>query len=219
MSSNGIKLVCFDVGGVLVRHCRSWQEGCAAAGLPVRAGTDSPQASAVRRGITARFMAGRLGEAEFYGEMAAATGGLYSAEEIWRLHEAWLQEEYAGVAEVVTRLVEAGRVATGVLSNTNAPHWGRICGDGPECAARYPSVAALGNRHASHLMGMAKPDPEIFRAFERRVGVSGSEILYLEDLPENQAAAKAAGWRVCAIDHTIETAPQLEAVFKEHGLV
>ena len=31
-----ISLVCFDLGGVVVRICRSWAEGCAEAGLDVR---------------------------------------------------------------------------------------------------------------------------------------------------------------------------------------
>ena len=31
-----IKLVCFDLGGVVVRICQSWAEGCARAGVECR---------------------------------------------------------------------------------------------------------------------------------------------------------------------------------------
>ncbi len=31
-----IQLVCFDVGGVVVRICHTWAEGCAAAGITPR---------------------------------------------------------------------------------------------------------------------------------------------------------------------------------------
>ncbi len=36
MLEKRIRLVCFDLGGVVIRICRTWAEGCAAAGLEVR---------------------------------------------------------------------------------------------------------------------------------------------------------------------------------------
>ena len=38
-----VRIVCFDWGGVILRHCRSWQEGCAAAGLPVHPEVLTPE--------------------------------------------------------------------------------------------------------------------------------------------------------------------------------
>lgn len=216
--SQKIRLVCFDVGGVLVRHCRTWQEGCAAAGLPVRASSDSPEASAARRAIAAKFVTGKIEPQEFYEEMSRASGGLYTPEEIDLIHAAWLGEEYEGVAEVVRRLVERARVRTGVLSNTNRAHWDRQCG-GLECAERYPSIALLENRHASHLLGLAKPDAAIFAEFEKRVGVRGEEILFLDDLAENAATARRLGWNVCEIDYTRGTARQIEQALSSQGFI
>jgi len=36
VTTSGIRMVCFDLGGVLIKHCRTWREGCAAAGLRLR---------------------------------------------------------------------------------------------------------------------------------------------------------------------------------------
>lgn len=207
-------MVCFDLGGVLVRHCRTWREGCAAAGLDVREGVDSERMTELRKGHSLRLMCGAMGAEEFYQRMAETTGGLYTPREIERLHHCWLGREYEGVTEVVRRLVGAGRVETGVLSNTNAQHWERL-----SSAAEYPSVSLLSRRHASHLLGLVKPMPEIYARFEELTGFRGPEILFLEDLPENQAAARARGWRVGAIDWARETAGQIEGVLEGAGVL
>jgi glucose-1-phosphatase len=209
-----IELVCFDLGGVLVRHCRTWREGCAAAGLAYRPETDTPELMAKRKPLAAALTAGKIEPGAFYERIAETCLGLYTAEEIRRIHGAWLGSEYAGVRPVVERLVRAGRVKTGVLSNTNGPHWERLERD-PELA----TARLLSNRHASHVMGYAKPQAEIYAAFERVVDVPGERILFLEDLPENAAAARARGWHVALIDWTKETAPQIEAVLAGRELL
>ena len=35
-------IVCFDIGGVLVRICRTWEEGCIAADVPLRPFEEKP---------------------------------------------------------------------------------------------------------------------------------------------------------------------------------
>jgi 2-haloacid dehalogenase len=150
--------------------------------------------------------------------MSSALDGLYSAAEIERIHHAWLGPEYEGVGAVIQRLVDAGRAETGVLSNTTHPHWVRQVGENGK-PPEFPTAALLRHRHASHLLGLMKPAPEIFHEFERRSGFCGTEILYLEDLPENAAAAAERGWRVELIDHMRETAGQIESILLGHGLI
>jgi putative hydrolase of the HAD superfamily len=212
------RLICFDIGGVLVRHCRTWQEGCAAAGLPVRSGSDHPEQSQRRKQLAQLLTTGRLTDQDFYDQVAATTNGLYSPGDVARIHHAWLGPEYTGVGPVITELVQAGRIQTGVLSNTNAPHWARL-DPSPGRPAQYPTASLLSNRHASHLLGLAKPMPEIYAEFERRTGVAGHEILFLEDLPENAAPAAARGWHIELIDYTRETAPQIRAVLERFDLI
>jgi FMN phosphatase YigB (HAD superfamily) len=215
---SSIKMVCFDVGGVLVKHHRSWDSGCAAAGLPVRDGAMSPDMAAHRREVTAAYTTGRIDDGRFYGEMSRLMKGLYTPEEVRRVHHQWLGPEYDGVAAVIHRLISISTIDTGVLSNTNSSHWARMTRTEGR-ATEFPTPAMLRHRHASHLLGFAKPDPRAFREFERRTDYRGAEILYFEDLPENAEVARAQGWIVELIDHTGDTASQLEAALAKHRIL
>jgi len=218
MANNSIRIVCFDVGGVLVKHHRTWEAGCAAVGLPVRPGSIGPEMTAQRGGVTAAYPTGRIDETRFYADLSRLMGGLYTPDEIRKVHHHWLGPEYDGVAAVVHRLISVNTIDTGVLSNTNSAHWSRMTRTEGK-PAEFPSPAMLRHRHASHLLGFAKPDPRAFREFERRTDYRGSEILYFEDLPENAEVAKSHGWNVELIDHTGDTALQIEAALGKYGIL
>ncbi len=64
----------------------------------------------------------------------------------------------------------------------------------------YPAFRALLHRGASHLYGLVKPWPEIYRRFTRELGASPGEILFFDDREENVIAARAEGWRAERID-------------------
>ncbi|MDX2130952.1 MAG: HAD-IA family hydrolase [Planctomycetota bacterium] len=215
-----VGMVCFDLGGVIVKHHRAWRDACAAVGLELRPGIEDPALVARRRELTALYHVGRLGCDEFFSALADATNALYTRDEVRRLHDAWIYAEYEGIADVLHDLVRADRARTGVLSNTNASHWARV-GPAPAGAALpyFPAAAVLGHRHASHLLGLAKPDPAIYRAFERETGARGPEILFFDDLPENVAAAAALGWRTVLVDHLGDTASQVRLALRRHDLL
>ena len=71
--------------------------------------------------------------------------------------------------------------------------------------ARVPAIHA----HASHLLGVAKPDPRIFTAFGNATGFPPSSILFFDDRKENVLGAGRAGWHARQIDHAGDTASQL----------
>jgi FMN phosphatase YigB (HAD superfamily) len=241
MEHGRIRLVCFDVGGVLVRHCRNWAEGCRAAGLPLHAVAESPDMLTRRRELSHLHTTGKIGGAEFCRRVSTLLGGVYSAEQVGRVHRAWLGREYAGVFDLVERLVKSGRVETAALSNTNDDHWARfdpgtdrmpVQGDrhatrgSPDTrnGREFPSVGLLRHRFASHVLGFAKPDPRIYEAFERAMRAAGfdgspSSILFLDDLPDNVGAARARGWVAEGIDHTRETASQIEGVLRRYDVL
>jgi glucose-1-phosphatase len=216
-SAPPVRLVCFDIGGVLVQHCRSWVEGCEAAGLPVRHGEDCTQLVQRRRHLSHLLTCGEIREPEFFRFMSEATSGLYTADEIERIHHHWLGAEYEGIASVIQELQSTGRVDTGILSNTNTTHWERLLSDGP--GSEYTAPRLPRHKHASHVMGMAKPSPDIYREFAARAGYRGREILFFEDLPDNVEAAQMAGWQTVLIDHTGDTAAQVAAALCAHGLL
>jgi glucose-1-phosphatase len=204
-----IRLVCFDWGGVILRICRSWAEGCVRAGVPLREGVETPALKEQRRRASDDYQAGRIDGETFFQRLAAATGGLYTPDEVRLVHDAWMIEEYPGVAGLIDRLLAVRGVETALLSNTNQAHWARhIAEEGRE--ADFPTVARLHHRHASHLLGLIKPDIAIYRALEQRTGVPGSRILFFDDLLDNIEAARRAGWHAEQIDHTGDTAAQIE---------
>lgn len=204
-----VRIVCFDWGGVILRHCRSWQEGCAAAGLPVHPEVLTPDHTQRRRALTQAFQRGHLSPTDFFDQLAAINNGQYTREELVRIHDAWLLDEYPGVHQVLEALVQVPTIETALLSNTNHDHWVRhLPGPGGK-APDYPAAALLKHRHASHLLGLAKPDAAIYQEFERLVGARGGEVLFFDDLKENIDAAAALGWQCVHIDHTTDTAAQI----------
>ncbi len=78
----------------------------------------------------------------------------------------------------------------GILSNTCHAHWDWIA------RQRYPVMAGPFDAAVlSFRVGAMKPDVAIYDVAERVTGVAPDEILFLDDRPENVAAAMRRGWR------------------------
>ncbi len=199
-----VRTVCFDLGGVVIRVCRSWEQVCERAGVPFRPEMFEPERMAALRRTDERHQLGRISGPEFHRAFSEALGGVYSAEEAERIHDAWLLGEYAGILDVIKELHVQG-FETGCLSNTNARHWEMMTADRiaypgetpPSGNGRvhFPAFHALRHRVASHELGLAKPDPAIYRAFEHAARVRPEQILFFDDLEANIGGALACGWR------------------------
>jgi glucose-1-phosphatase len=219
-NGNRIRLVCFDLGGVLVRICHGWREACAAAGLDVRsrAGLDI---DGVWRPVAHEHEIGRLTKTGWAETLSTALAGLYTTDELCRIHDAYIASEYDAVSGIVDRIHRSG-IATACLSNTNDDHWSRMLRrGGPAGAASpdFPAVRRLRQRFASHLLGMAKPDEAIYRTVQSATGRRGEEILFFDDTAANVAAARRLEWNAEIIDPRIETAPQIAAHLERHAVV
>lgn len=216
------RVVCFDLGGVLVRICRSWAEACARATLAERnpewfAGNVWKQ---LRRTVGDRYQCGLIDCDSYHAELAQQNGGAYTALELRRIHDAWTLEEYPGALELVQALNALPSVSTACLSNTNHGHWVRLANlDG---RSEYPSVLALRHRLASHLLGCAKPDPRIyelaFSTFAEGGRLQPSDVVFFDDLAENVSAARAAGWSAFLVDPSGDTAAQMRRALAGAGI-
>lgn len=84
-------------------------------------------------------------------------------------------------------LQQAG-LPTGILSNL---------GDAMEAGlfARLPWLRGFSHHTFSHRLGIAKPDPAIYRHAAAGLGVAPAAILFIDDRAENIAAARAEGMR------------------------
>lgn len=225
--SDSQPLVIFDAGGVLVRICRTWEEGARRAGIEAPPDVMADAARARRRELSLLYQAGRLPEDEYFARMAEAVGGEASAggsagactpDIIERVHDAWLVEEYPGVRALVHDLRAAG-LPTALLSNTNARHWAVMA----EAEGPFAAVGTLDRWFLSHELGACKPEEAIYAAVEEAVaadvGAAPDRIIFFDDLEENVAAARARGWRAVQVDHTGDTAAQMRRALGDLGVL
>jgi FMN phosphatase YigB (HAD superfamily) len=213
------RIVCFDLGGVLVRTCNTWTEACRAAGLPCQEGPSDPEFEEKLRAVTALLDLGRISIDVWVHDVSLALEGAYSPREVRLAHDAISQEEHAGALALVEALHDS-RVETACLSNTNHSHWARLVNhDGvrPVAAApEYPGVARLKQHFASHILGLAKPDAAIYAEFERRTGLHGHDILFFDDRVENVEGARRRDWRAHRIEPHRDPIAQVREFLRDH---
>ncbi len=207
-----VRVVCFDWGGVILRICRSWKEGCEAAGLPVRGKSDTKKCAEARHRLSVRYQTGQMSDAAYFKAVAEASDGKYEPDEIEKIHHAWLIEDFKGAEELILEINELPKVSTALLSNTNNLHWVRR-------ETEFVCASKIEHQWASHLFGLAKPDEKIYQAFERRVSATGGQILFFDDLEENVKMAQSLGWAAEVIDSTKNPVTQMKKHLKKHGVL
>lgn len=212
-------IIVFDLGGVVVRICRSWKEACQVTGIPFHELTATPENIAQRKAVVKRHEVGLITDEEYFVQIAATTLGLYTPEQVRTIHDRWITGEYAGVATLVDDLHTLG-LDTGILSNTNNHHWRQMTAphNGETGPSKFPTVQRPRHAHASHLLKLAKPDAAIFEAFAAASGYRPHQIVFFDDLHDNVAAAQAAGWDAVQIDHTGDTASQMRLHLRLRGI-
>jgi putative hydrolase of the HAD superfamily len=200
------RLICFDIGGVLVRISQTWQEAAKFAGVKVTL-TDTPPLFLADAEPMNRHQAGRIDYATYLDEMARLMG--CPSEHAEKAHLSILQHEYPGIPEFVAEVRENG-FRTACLSNTNAPHWEDLMN-----AEKFPTVANLEFPCASHLFQLGKPDPAIYRRFEVETGFRPDQIIFFDDNRQNVDAANQVGWLSFRIDPYGDTVAQMREALKD----
>ncbi len=218
MAEPAVEVVCFDLGGVVLRIARSWAEGCVAAGVELRAegpNTGGTRAEKLREVVDA-YQRGAIACEAYYAEIAERLAGGYTPAEVRRVHEAWVFGEYPGMAALIAGLGAVDGLRTACLSNTNHAHWTPLAG--PDTACASPAIGALDVHLVSHELGAVKPDEAIYTIAERRLGVPPEAILFFDDLAENVAAARIRGWQAKVIDPAGDPAAQIRAHLEAAGV-
>ncbi len=212
-------LVVFDWGGVVLRICRSWEEGCERAGLTPHAEDLLPESVAQRRELSHRYQLGEVSCEAFCEGLSRVTNDRMSPSDVARLHDAWLIEEYPGMADLIGQLNGLATVRTALLSNTNAGHWRRHLPHADGSAGDFPTVGTLDYRLGSHLLGEVKPEAAIYHSMQGTADVPPERILFFDDLAENVAMARELGWQSEQIDHTGDPATQITGHLRRLGIV
>jgi len=98
-----------------------------------------------------------------------------------------------------------------LLSNTNAPHvqWIR---------ERYPDVFPLFDGCVlSNEVGVRKPEPQIYRFVESLSKAPAHDHVFIDDVPEFVAGARAVGWRAIQFTGVDDCVKRLAALDDEAG--
>jgi FMN phosphatase YigB (HAD superfamily) len=180
--------VVFDLGNVLIQvdyqralerlrpRCRSRQgdlPGAIAASVHLQR-FESGAISAMQ--FTLAFCE-ELGIAVGHDELCSILCDIFSPEvDMIRAHEA----------------IRRAGVETYIFSNRSKLHFDFIRG-------RYRFLEKFDGWFLSYEMGVLKPDPAAYARVEEGTGRRGSEVVYVDDRPENIGAAKVRGWH--AIHH------------------
>lgn len=202
-----IRVVCFDLGGVLANIERTWHGAMKAAGLEPTIGIEVPITDFE---LLTPYQSAQINEATYLQGLAKYLK-LDSTDLAKEAHNGILGFPYPDTKPIVDELRSKG-IMTACLSNTSALHWDYFFTD------RFPNIAALDLHVGSHILQMEKPDEAIYRAFEVLAEAKPHEILFFEDTPPNAHAAIKFGWNACIVDPYRPTAPQIREALDKWGL-
>jgi len=191
--TNDIRVLLFDVGGVLVRlsgveAMLEW--------LGHRISEDELWRRWLQSVAVRQFETGQIDADEF---AIAVTSEFDLPVEPGQFLEAfirWPTGLYPGTLELLARIPSSYQRV--VLSNSNALHWPRV-------RTEMKLGAAFDNHFVSHLTGRIKPDAAAFEHVIESLGCSAASVLFLDDNLLNVDAAKRLGMqavRVQGIDET-----------------
>lgn len=184
-----IRLVVFDLGGVMIRIRHAWSEILAEMDLCLPDGFTSDRLADHR--ALSEYQNGQIGEEVFLEVLAQEFG--FGVDQVREAHQLILREDYPGAAELVKDLRNVG-IKVVCLSNTNELHYREFF------SGRFPVCDAFDELLASHRLGLSKPDPAIYQFVEERYGLQGDEIIFFDDNTANIESAKARNWSGMLID-------------------
>ncbi|MEE2962274.1 MAG: HAD-IA family hydrolase [Myxococcota bacterium] len=192
-------LICFDLGGVLIRIRKNFSELLVKSGVRFFEEEFNPQYLNSWIEIHQAYQLGRCHFDEYLDSLSKVEGCLWSREELVRLHDAIIDREYAGVFGTVRTLRENG-IPLALLSNTCSRHWPIL--------EKFPAIRLIPQsyRYASFQLGLIKPDQKIYRRVQKMSGYQ--KIIFFDDHLENIRQARTCGWDAVHIQN--QFAPHIE---------
>src|SRR5438445_9778186 len=188
------KAIVFDLGKVLLDFdyniaARRIAKGCQTPGEEInRFIAQSP--------LLFRYETGLMTKDEFYRAVCTKTGFAGNID-IFSGFFADIFFPIDSMIELQEKLRKGG-YPTYIFSNTNDLAIGHI-------RRNFPFFANFDGYIFSYEHGAMKPDEKLYQVVERLAGAVGDRILFLDDRPENVAAASARGWQVIHHQSSDET--------------
>jgi HAD superfamily hydrolase (TIGR01509 family) len=169
-------LYIFDMGGVVSRNTNVTPD--IAAYLEF----DGAQMMDYAREDFRELTIGEISVREFVRRFSSKSGRTIEDDLLNRFFEPELDPDVVAILET---LKNGARVVAG--TNTIGPHYDIHLNKGD-----YRVFDAV---YASHLIGLAKPDPAFYTYILEHEGSSADRAVFVDDFPENIAAARALGIR------------------------
>jgi len=180
MEKTAIRVVLFDLGGVLVElgGIHHWKK------LTNQMDDDAIWRNWLSCPVVRAFETGQCSSLEFATGMVERHGLDISAEEFIDAFAGWPKGLFPGAHEIVDGV--ADHVQVGCFSNTNELHWNGQQG--------WEHIQNLFDVHfLSYLMGHAKPDREAFEHVAEELDCQPGEIFFVDDNIINVDGARACG--------------------------
>lgn len=192
MINQDIKVLLFDIGGVLVelggmQTMHEWTRFQYSTEEMMRDWLLSP--------VVRSYESGKSNARVFSKEIIEELKLPVSAEIFMEEFQQWPTRLFAGVKDL---LIQLGQHYTLVsLSNTNDMHWPRI--------SETLGLSPLFDHHfPSHLTGLLKPDREAFEQVCQALNVPPASILFFDDSKKNIEAAKVFGMHTALVHGVLE---------------
>ncbi|MEU2252545.1 HAD-IA family hydrolase [Nocardia xishanensis] len=202
-----------DFGGVLTPPvAETFAAFCAKTGLapdPLRRAIAEVTASFGTEDMMLPLDTPLISEDEWLDLVRAALHRQGVHTEVPSLAEAWFDGRKANAQweKTLRRYRDAG-LFVGMLSNMPPawePHWRRMV-VADELFEEIVNSAQVGCR---------KPDPEIFELAAARAGIEPQRCVLVDDLPQNCAGARAAGWRAVQFRDASTATAEVDAAVRQ----
>ena len=202
-----MKDLILDIGGVFYRGWPDeafWDRWTARTGLAKDVIVDVLSSSPEHRAA----QVGRMSADEAF---AAAGARLGIEGPVMRAlaEDAYLSDFNTRMAEAV-RILRAEGVAISALTNTLSTE--------AQLQARPEFAGLFDHVVSSHDVGVAKPDPAIFRAALERLGVAAVDAVFVDDLIGHVEAARALGFTGVHFQTTGQALAELAAIYADTSL-
>jgi len=168
------KLYIFDMGGVVSRNTNVAPEDSACLAF------DGAEMIEFARDDFEALTTGAISIEEFTRRFSLKSGRAIEDDLLNRFFHPELDRD---VMDTIDTLKNGARVVAG--TNTITPHYNVHLQKGD-----YEIFDAV---YASHLMGLAKPDPHFYTYILDREGCSPDQALFVDDVPANVEAAEKLG--------------------------
>lgn len=192
MGENRVRLVLFDVGGVLIElsglsMLLSWLENRMTVEQVYTYWLTSPCVRA--------FETGKIEADAFADQLIAELKLPVTKSELLCEFAGWGQQVLPGAIELAQRI--PSRYLRATLCNTNAVQW-------PNVMNHNGLMSSFDHHFASHLTGKIKPDEEAFEHVLTTLRCKASETVFVDDSRLNVDAAKRVGMRAYRVKGPVE---------------